>query len=462
MSGWRWPSFGRKNNPLENRPSSRQDKPAPDSGDEHLLKAADSLRQLLDDDKIPSAVRAELAEDYRQVEAMCRKLTEGDLHLAVFGKVSAGKSSVLNTLVGEQRFGVSALHGHTKTSRISHWQDTEVGGIHLIDTPGINELGGEERERMAHDVARRADLVLFIADGDLTDIEVQALRILSAENRPIVLALNKIDRYTQTELNQLHDALLVHTSGLVKPENVVQIAADPRPETVIVINGDGKEQRSERPRQADLSELTERIWAILESEGKSLSALNAALFAGRMTDEVATRIASVRRQLADKVTRTYCLTKGLAVAVNPVPVADLLAAGAIDVALIRQLSQVYGLPMTRRESGRLIVTIAAQLAALMGAIWGVHLVSSALKGISVGMSTAVTAGAQGALAWYATYLVGQAAEKYLIAGKSWGEHGPKQVVRAIVDDLDRNSILAEAREEILARLKTTKEPNQSA
>lgn len=444
LSGWRWPSSATK---TTNPPITSSG-----GGDQHLVQAADSLRQLLDDANIPDQVRQELQEDYRQIEAMCSKLTNGDIHIAVFGKVSAGKSSLLNALIGSQEFGVSTLHGETKRSRIAHWQDHEVGGVHLIDTPGINELGGEERERLAHEVASRADLVLFITDADLTEVEVDALRLLAAENRPIILALNKADRYSVEERDQLVAAIAHHTHGLVRPENLTVIAADPRPETVIRIDANGNEQREQRARWADVSRLTERIWSVLENEGKSLAALNAALFAGRMSDEVAQRIAAVRRKLAEKVTRTYCLAKGVAVAVNPIPVADLLAAGAIDIALVRQLSQVYGLPMTRKESGKLIVTIAAQLAALMGAVWGVHLVSSALKGVSAGMSVAVTAGAQGALAWYATYLVGKAAEKYLVAGKSWGEDGPKTVVRAIVDDLDRNSILAEARQEILARI----------
>ena len=50
-------------------------------------------------------------------------------------------------------------------------------------------------------------------------------------------------------------------------------------------------------------------------------------------------------------------------------------------------------------------------------------------------------------------LVGRSAQLYLANGASWGERGPKQAVRGIVDSLDRESILAEAREEILKRLK---------
>ena len=46
-----------------------------------------------------------------------------------------------------------------------------------------------------------------------------------------------------------------------------------------------------------------------------------------------------------------------------------------------------------------------------------------------------------------------AATPYLANGKSWGEKGPKRVVEEILDSLDRDSILKDARAEILARLK---------
>ena len=203
----------------------------------------------------------------------------------------------------------------------------------------------------------------------------------------------------------------------------------------------------------DVRTLRDRLSLIIEREGKTLAALNAALFAGRVSNQVAERIADARRELADKVIRQYCIAKAVAVALNPIPVADLLAAGALDAALVMHLGRVYGLPLTKSEAGALIAAIFAQLAALMGAIWGVHLVASALKGVSAGLSTVVTAGAQGALAWYATELVGRIAERYLVAGKSWGEKGPKRVVAEIVASLDRDSILREARAEILARLR---------
>ncbi len=90
----------------------------------------------------------------------------------------------------------------------------------------------------------------------------------------------------------------------------------------------------------------------------------------------------------------------------------------------------------------------------MGATWLIHVVASVLKVSTGGLSTALTGGAQGAVAYYSTYLVGQAAEHYLAQGKSWGEGGPKQVVRDILNRLDRDSILAQARVDIAERLRS--------
>ena len=142
----------------------------------------------------------------------------------------------------------------------------------------------------------------------------------------------------------------------------------------------------------------------------------------------------------------------MAVALNPIPVADLVAAAAVDVSMIVHLSHVCGLPLTRNEAGSLIKTIGGQMALLMGTVWTIHFVSSALKLGSWGLSSIITGGAQGAVAYYSTWVVGQAAERYLAQGKSWGEGGPKHVVREILDSLDRDSILRQAREDIRARL----------
>lgn len=423
------------------------------AGVHHHEQATDSLRALLDDPSIPTKVRTALAADFARLEALLGKLERDELHLAVFGRVSVGKSALANALLGENAFTVGVLHGTTREATPRPWREVGGSGVHLIDTPGIDELDGETRERLAYEVAAVSDLVVFVVDGDMTSRERDALALLARTERPLLLALNKADRYADDERESLLQRLRDHAEGLVRPEDVVAVSARPAALREVRVDANGSEQVHMRERGADIEALRDRLTDVLVREGRTLSALNASLFAGRLSDNVGTRIVEIRREIAAKVIRQYCIAKSIAVALNPVPVADLLAAGALDAALVMHLGRVYGLPLTRREAGSLITTICAQLVALMGAIWGIHLAASALKGLSAGMSTVLTAATQGALAWYATELVGRVAERYLAAGKSWGDKGAKKVVNEIVESLDRDSILREARAEILARLR---------
>jgi GTPase len=441
-------------------PSKTTQKPSPKRsgamtrGDAHLDLARESLRDLVQDPRIPPEVRDALAEDYAQVEAMLEKLEQGHIHVAAFGRVSVGKSATLNALLGEPRFTTGPLHGETKTSQVGRWEEFDAGGIFLVDTPGLDEVQGEERERLAHEVAARSDLVLFVVDGDLTDTEIRALRVLVRMQRPILLVLNKSDRYTREDCAVIREAIIRHTAGFIDPRNIVGISAMPAERLVITVDEQGRETESLRQDPPYIAALRARLWELLETEGKTLAALNASLFASNLSDQVAQRILKVKRKLGARLIRSYCIGKGVAVALNPIPVADLLAALAVDVGMVVHLSRLYGLPLSRREAGSLVKVIATQMTLLMGTVWVVNLISSALKLGTGGLSTVLTGTAQGAVAYYSTYVVGQAAEAYLARGKSWGELGPKHVIRDILDGIDRDSVLAQARSDIAARLRS--------
>jgi len=425
--------------------------------EQHLLNANQQIQTLLTDTAVPATIRAELSQEFAEIETISEKLQQSEIHIAVFGRVGTGKSSLLNAMLGHKIFATSPLHGETREAQRSQWQsvnrgDTDSDQIVLIDTPGIDELDGESREELARSVARIADIVIIVCESDLTETEFGAIRSLAHRQRPLLLVLNKSDRFGSDELTSLLEHLRNRCKSYITPDNVFAVTADPRPEQVIGINEDGTEKLFERPRQADIQPLKARLWQILEKEGKTLAALNAALFTNELDQRIAAKIVRARKTIADKIIRNYCLAKGLVVAVNPIPVADLLAAGGADVAMVLHLGNIYGFRLSKREASKLLLTISAQMLLLMSAYWGVNMVSSAMKTVSVGMSAVLTASAQGTLAWYATYVTGRAAETWFAKGKSWGTEGPKETINDILDSLDRDSILQAARTDIVSRL----------
>ncbi|MEO8988510.1 MAG: GTPase, partial [Rhodanobacter sp.] len=155
LRGWVGPHSSRN----EAAPSPRNDGGA--------SRVVDSLRSLLDDPGIPASVRGELAADFSRIESMLARLERGELHVAVFGRVSTGKSALGNALLGREAFEVGVLHGTTIEAGQATLDEARHNGLVLIDTPGINELDGEARERLAFDVAEVSDLVVFVCDGDL-------------------------------------------------------------------------------------------------------------------------------------------------------------------------------------------------------------------------------------------------------------------------------------------------------
>ena len=424
------------------------------SPERHLLNANQHIQTLLNDTAVPAAVRQELFQEFDEIEAISEKLQQGEIHIAAFGRVGTGKSSLLNALIGHEVFSTSPLHGETLSMQRSDWSTANSDHVVLIDTPGIDELDGESREELARSVARISDIVLMVCEGDLTETEFKAACNLAERKRPLLLVLNKSDRYSKGELDSLLERLRDRCAEFIEADNVLTASAAPRPEQLIRIDEAGNEHPSQRPRVPDIKSLRSHLWNILEKEGKTLAALNAALFTSELDGQIAGRIVLARKTVADRIIRNYCLAKGLVVAVNPIPVADLLAAAGTDVAMVIHLGNVYGFQLSRREASKLLLTISAQMLLLMSAYWGVNMVSAAMKTISAGMSAALTAGAQGSLAWYATYVTGRAAESWFAKGKSWGSAGPRETINEILGSLDQDSILQTARGDIVKKLKT--------
>jgi len=405
------------------------------------------------DKHVPKNIRYDLTENYLQLESMLRKLKQGKIYITTIGRVSVGKSSLLNALLGHKHFTTSPLHGETKSIAMETWPTFNADSVQLIDTPGINEVEGEDREKLAYDAATRSDVVLFVVDGDFTYIEKQALRLIAQHQRPVIIVFNKSDRYPPAEQTQIKQSLQTHIQDFIDPRNIIMACSKTREQKTILLDDKGVEKKGIRIIEPDIYALKERLTAILNAEGHTLAALNASLFAGVLTDQVCEKILDTRQDHADKIVKNYSLTKGSAVAVNPVPITDLIAAALLDGTMVIHLSRVYGLALNKSEARALVKAIGSQMLALIGTVWAVNIASSMLKISSAGASTVVTAVGQGAIAYYCTFVVGQAAKVYLIQGKSWGEKGPKTVVKEILDGLDRESIMHNAKKDIALYLK---------
>ncbi len=399
--------------------------------------------------ELQGAVRSDL----QALKAALDKIDQKVIRIALFGLVSRGKSAVINALLGEKVLVTGPLHGVTKWPRSVAWNPASGKvKVELIDTPGLDEIEGQAREEMAREVASQADLILFVISGDITNTEYQGLCDLKRLRKPLILVFNKIDLYPEIDRQAIF--LQLQSLGdkqLVSPEEIVMIAAEPQPLPVRVEYPDGKiiEEWEEIPPIID--ELKAVILTILNREGRSLLALNSLLQAEEAEKNIARKTIELRQKEAEQIIWKYAKYKAIAVAINPLAIIDLLAGIITDLALIRALSKLYGLPMTSYEAGKVWRKIMLSsggllLAEIVSSVFlGFGKSASAITGITENPSLIFNYGSmaaiQAGIAGYGAYIVGKVTQEYLENGCSWGNLGVSTVIENIVNESNSNTII---------------------
>ncbi|MBO5486660.1 MAG: 50S ribosome-binding GTPase, partial [Eubacterium sp.] len=89
------------------------------------------------------------------------------IHIAIFGRRNAGKSSLINAITGQDLAIVSEVKGTTTDPVYKAMEILPLGPVMLIDTPGLDDEGvlGAERIKKARSVLNKTDLALLVADG---------------------------------------------------------------------------------------------------------------------------------------------------------------------------------------------------------------------------------------------------------------------------------------------------------
>jgi small GTP-binding protein len=444
-------------------------------------RAQEALGGLVQRLNLTAREQAGVETALQRLRGLSDKLENSVIHIAVFGLVGRGKSSLLNALLGQEVFATGPVHGVTQVVEGSPWQvsQTALGTdqadllrvsikglgnsrLELIDTPGLDEVAGGDRATLAHRVAEQADLILFVVAGDITRVELEALQSLRQASKPMLLVFNKVDQYPAADRQAIYETLCDRRlQELISPEEIVMAAASPLAVQALP-QADGTVTYQTLRTQPQVDDLKLKILDILHREGKALVALNTLLYAEGVSAEVVERKRQICDRIAEDTIWNATQLKAVAVALNPITLADLLGGTVIDLMLILSLSRLYGLPMTRPAALRLLQQIALGLGGITVSELVITLGLSSLKGV-LGVSALATGGlalapyvpvalAQGGVAGLATYGIGQITKTYLTNGATWGPNGPRAVIAEILDGLDETSILHRIKAELRAKI----------
>ena len=149
------------------------------------------------------------------------------IHIGFFGRRNAGKSSLINAIAGQRVSLVSKTLGTTTDPVRKSMEILPLGPVVLIDTPGIDDEGslGEMRVSRSKEVIRETDIALLVLSTKVFLEEKQSLtkaekrkelipeterlllEVFHEENIPVILIFSQTDRLSDTEREELEEAL---------------------------------------------------------------------------------------------------------------------------------------------------------------------------------------------------------------------------------------------------------------
>lgn len=119
------------------------------------------------------------------------------VHIGIFGKRNAGKSSLINALTGQDLAIVSEVRGTTTDPVSKAMELLPLGPVVMIDTPGLDDEGelGSLRVKKGYQVLNKTDIAVLVVDGTegMTEADRKLLARIRAKEIPWIVVFNKSD-----------------------------------------------------------------------------------------------------------------------------------------------------------------------------------------------------------------------------------------------------------------------------
>ena len=431
------------------RSGSTSDRAAPEDvilAADVQAREAESIVDRVSDAEAQARLRRELAE--LRTDRQVRRF-----HVVVFGTGSAGKTSLINALLGREVGRTEVTLGTTRSGEsFTHEVEGVDGSVFLTDTPGLSEIGdgGAAREAEARDLAARADLLLFVVDHDLIRSEFDPMVALLRQGKRSIVALNKKDRLPDEDRDAILAKLRERLVGLVAAADVIAVAASPRPMPVRVRGDDGTISTVLEAEEPDIKPLRDRIGAVLDKEGDALRAGNLLLRAHLINAEARDQVSAERDRKAQAVIDKFQWITAGTVFANPIPALDLMAAGAVQYQMITELAGAYGVEINAAH----VKMIGGQMIQMILKTGLVEASTSLIAGLFKSSLVGYAAGGavQAVSMAYLAHVSGQAFAEYFRKGQSWGDGGMGAALIRQFDLTSRADFLQEFAKQALNRV----------
>lgn len=139
------------------------------------------------------------------------------IHIGIFGRRNAGKSSIINAITGQYLAIVSDIKGTTTDPVLKAMELLPLGPVVLIDTPGLDDEGelGELRIKKAYQILNKTDIALLIVDSSvgMTMEDEKILSRIQEKRIPYLIVKNKCDLLSEAIPSEEHTIFVSAANG---------------------------------------------------------------------------------------------------------------------------------------------------------------------------------------------------------------------------------------------------------
>ncbi len=351
------------------------------------------------------------------------RLKDKNMRIGVWGKAGVGKSSLSNYIANEYFFKTGILNGSCRKikSKVLNLNKATISKVELIDFPGFDICSENDQIEELNQIYD-LDLILFIVAGDINRNELESIHNLIKRGKKIIIVLNKIDLWSIDEVKEI-------------TKNIEQKLH--QYESIRIITNSNKSLNNKSQTRKILNHLMDSI----DNFGDIFVISNTLQIADKLSSRVKECRLLKRKQEAQATIGKFATMKASGVAINPLLFLDMAGCFLLDTALIKELSEIYGLKIKSKSVRRLIRTISINniflgashisIIAFLTLIRKLSLISAPFTGGLSLLPYGPVAIAQAALAVRGTNLIGKLAAKEILKKSKLHNLEPFQIIKKI-------------------------------
>lgn len=177
------------------------------------------------------------------------------IHIGIFGKRNAGKSSVMNAITGQEIAIVSNIKGTTTDPVYKTMELLPLGPVVIIDTPGLDDDSdlGNARVQKAYQILNKTDIAIIVIDATvgISNEDDSIIERIKEKQIPYLIVYNKVDLLTQdcvtteneisvsttakTNINELKEMLCKRYPTKVNDQRIIGDLLDPSDFVILVV-----------------------------------------------------------------------------------------------------------------------------------------------------------------------------------------------------------------------------------